>query len=220
MVAVLLNRRRALRDAVIMLGVAGVLTVAVADSGSRDVVQRVDDWWLERMVSIRNEPLTWCCELLSVLGSAVVMWPLRLVAVGLLVVRRRYVQLGAFVLAILTSELCIGPLKALIDRPRPPDPLVATSGASFPSGHAIAAAVTAAGLVIALLPPGRARLRWEIQAGLITFVMAMSRVYLGAHWLSDVVAGSLMGLGLALWWPAVFEEARSRRRAGRPRVGT
>lgn len=216
----LLNRRRALRDAAIMLGVAGILTLAVADPSSKEVLQHVDDWWLDLMVTIRNEPFTRFCELLSVLGSGAVMWPLRLVAVGLLLVRRRYVQLGAFVLAILTSELCIGPLKALIERPRPPDALVATSGYSFPSGHAIAAAVTAAGLVIALLPPGRGRLHWEIQAGLITFVMAMSRVYLGAHWLSDVVAGSLMGLGLALLWPAVFEEVRARRRAGRPRVGT
>lgn len=216
----LLNRRRAFRDAALMLGVAAVLTVLVADPGRVDAVQRIDDWWLDVMVDIRNQPFTRFCELLSVLGSAAVMWPLRAVAVVLLLARRRYVQLAAFLVAILTSELCIGPLKALIERPRPPDSLVATSGFSFPSGHAVAAAVTAAGLVIALIPPGRGRLHWEIQAGLVTFVMALSRVYLGAHWLSDVVAGSLMGLGLALLWPAVFEEVRARRRAGRPRVGT
>ena len=216
----LLNRRRAFRDAALMLGVAAVLTVLVADPGRVAAVQRIDDWWLDVMVDIRNQPYTRFCELLSVLGSAAVMWPLRAVAVVLLLARRRYVQLAAFLVAILTSELCIGPLKALIERPRPPDSLVATSGFSFPSGHAVAAAVTAAGLVIALIPPGRGRLHWEIQAGLVTFVMALSRVYLGAHWLSDVVAGSLMGLGLALLWPAVFEEGRARRRAGRPRVGT
>ena len=55
---------------------------------------------------------------------------------------------AAFVGAVVTSELCIGPVKALVDRPRPPNPLIGTSGASFPSGHAIAGAVTAFGLVV------------------------------------------------------------------------
>lgn len=213
----LLNRRRALWVAVGMLSVAVVLTVAVADLSSADpssrgLVQGVDDWVREAAASIRNEPLTRFFQALDWLGSTVVMWPLRFVALLLIVVRRRYVQLLAYSLALVTSELCIGPLKVVIDRPRPTGSLVVTSGASFPSGHAIAAAVTAAGLVIALLPPGRERLRWEVQAGVLTCVMAFSRVYLGAHWLSDVIAGSLIGLGLAILWPAVLEELRFRHR--------
>ncbi len=211
----LLNRRRAFRDAGVMLALAFALGILVATR--RSAVQPVDDWVLARMESVRNGCLTDIGKGLSILGGAVVMWPLRLLSVGLLAWRRRWIQLTAYSLTIITSELCIGPLKSLIDRPRPPAPLVSTGSASFPSGHAIAAAVSAAGIVIALIPPGRKRLKWEIYAGLITFVMAMSRVYLGVHWLTDVVAGSLIGLGLALFWPAVMEEARARaRRPGAP----
>src|SRR5205814_287218 len=103
------------------------------------------------------------------------------------------------------SELCIGPLKAVVDRPRPPDPLIGTSGASFPSGHAIAGAVTAFGLVVALL---HATPRRWIAIGLaagFAGLMALSRTYLAAHWLTDTIAGVCIGTGLALVWPAALE---------------
>jgi undecaprenyl-diphosphatase len=87
---------------------------------------------------------------------------------------------------VVSSELLIGPVKAAIDRHRPLNSLIATSGAALPSGHAIAGAVTAVGLVLAVVPPGRARRRWEVRAG------------------------------LALGWPALLMALRARRQpAGR-----
>ena len=96
------------------------------------------------------------------------------------------------------SELAIGVLKAAYDRPRPPDSLVETSGASFPSGHATAGAATVVALVIVLLAPGEHRRVWEVRAAGFAFVMALSRSYLRAHWLSDVIAGALLGAATAI----------------------
>lgn len=42
-------------------------------------------------------------------------------------------------------------------------------------------------------------------------LMALSRTYLGVHWLSDVVAGTLLGVTLAVAWPALLQELRERR---------
>ena len=102
-------------------------------------------------------------------------------------------------------------MKALYDRPRPAHGLIATHGSAFPSGHAIAGAVTAVGIVVVLLPPGPARWAWELRAAVFAVVMAFSRAYLGVHWLSDVVAGGLLGTCLAVGWPALLQELRVRR---------
>src|SRR4029453_17382299 len=112
---------------------------------------------------------------------------------------------------VLSREILVGSMKTAIDRPRPPASLIETSGAAFPSGHAIATAVTAVGLVLVLAPPGPKRWRWEVNAVILTSVMALSRVYLRAHWLTDTVAGALLGAGLARGWPALLTALRSRR---------
>jgi undecaprenyl-diphosphatase len=137
-------------------------------------------------------------------------------ALAVLAWRTHWLRLAAFGLAVVTSELFIGPVKAAIDRPRPADSLIATSAASFPSGHAIAAAVTAVGLVLVLAEPGPSRWRWEVRAVVFASVMALSRVYLRAHWLSDVVAGALLGCGLALGWPALLGTLRNRNHPVEP----
>ena len=96
------------------------------------------------------------------------------------------------------SEVLIGSLKGIYDRARPPGSLVATSGASFPSGHAVAASVTVVAAVIALVPAGRRRVMWGAAAVAFSILMGLSRAYLGAHWLSDATAGILLGTSCAL----------------------
>jgi membrane-associated phospholipid phosphatase len=204
------RRVHAIVVGVVLLVVAASMAIVVGLDPTSSILQPPDDRWLAWMIDIRTAWLTDVAKAVSFVGSVVVMVPLRLAIIVVLAIRRRWLQAAAFLGAVLTSELCIGPLKALIDRPRPPDPLIDTSSASFPSGHAIAASVTALGLVVVLVPPGRRRTRWTIAAALFAATMAMARTYLAAHWASDVVAGAAIGTGLALVWPAALELARSR----------
>ncbi|HEV3401586.1 MAG TPA: phosphatase PAP2 family protein [Acidimicrobiales bacterium] len=216
----LLNHRRAGRLAFVFVVLGALLLAAVAYSSTLSVVQEVDDAWRSLMIDLRVSPLVWVAKVLAFVGSPWINWPLRVAALALLAVKRRWVQLTAFALAIVTSELLIGPVKALYERPRPPASVVATHGFSFPSGHAVAGAVTAVGLVLVLLPPGPRRWAWEVRAAIYASLMALSRTYLGVHWLSDVLAGGLLGVGLAVGWPALLQEIRDvrlpRRRARAP----
>jgi membrane-associated phospholipid phosphatase len=83
------------------------------------------------------------------------------------------------------------------------------SSTSFPSGHTSFAAVTCVSLVLAFAMPGRRRVRWPL-AVLGIGAMGWSRTFLHVHWLSDVIAGALLGVSVAL---LVFAAAQLRAAA-------
>jgi undecaprenyl-diphosphatase len=140
--------------------------------------------------------------------------PVRIALAGFLALRRRWWHLAAFAAAIVLSEVLIGSLKGIYDRTRPPGSLVATSGASFPSGHAIAASVTVVAAVIALVPAGRRRVLWGAAAVAFSIVMGLSRAYLAAHWLSDATAGILLGTSCALLTALAADQFQRRHNRG------
>ncbi|MDT4833702.1 PAP2 superfamily protein [compost metagenome] len=100
--------------------------------------------------------------------------------------------------AMLGSALANGMLNTLFARNRPDVLLEPLGSFSFPSGHSSAA--FAFFLVLGVLAgrgqPARLRLTWLLLAGLPAMAIALSRVYLGVHWPSDVVAGALLAIGL------------------------
>jgi undecaprenyl-diphosphatase len=212
-------RRRVLVVGVLLLGFGVVVTVLVGLSETRPAVQRVDDSWYRWMVAARWPALVGVSKLLSTAFGTAVEWPVRAAITVLIAWRRHWVALAAWATTLAVSELTIGSVKAVVDRPRPPEPLIATTAASYPSGHAIASAVTAIGVVMALAS-GRRRLRWMIVAVVVAMLVSLSRTYLAAHWLSDVVGGACLGGGIALAVPETFEIVRDGRwaRSARPRV--
>lgn len=195
---------------VVALVLTTVVFVAVAEQGLLAHIQRLDDAWLRLMISDRSAPVTAIAKFLNLLGLIYITLPVRIVIAGYLALRRRWWHLAAFVAAVVMSELLIGTLKGIYDRARPPGSLVATSGASFPSGHSIAASVTVVAAVIALVPPGRRRAVWGAAAVAFLILMALSRAYLGAHWLSDAIAGVLLGTSCALLAALVVGQLQRR----------
>ena len=209
----LTDHRRALRFSVGLLVCLGFMLIAVGrhpeELAPRTTLQLVGDLdaAVERWVAgIRVDVLTGLFTFLSIVGGGLVTIPLRVAVATWLLYRRRFVALATFVVAWAASEALLTWLKLFFHRGRPPDPLVDTVGFSFPSGHATAGAALAVVLVLVLLPPGPRRRSWEFGALAFSFVMALSRVYLAAHWFSDVVTGVLLGAGIALGAAALVTE--------------
>jgi membrane-associated phospholipid phosphatase len=208
--------RRAAAVAAVIAALTAVLFVLAANRLAMSHIQRVDSAWLRLMVSVQNTPVTVVAKFFNILGLVYVTLPVRLAIASYLAFRRQWWHLAAFATAVLLSEILIGPVKAGYGRARPPGSLVATSGASFPSGHSIAASVTVFAAVIALVPAGRRRVAWGVAAAVFALLMALTRAYLGAHWLSDAIAGLLLGTSCALLAAVAVDRAQCgwRRRHG------
>lgn len=201
------------RDFVLVACTAGLaiaIAVLAAFPSTLHNVQRVDDAFLRLVERNRTGWLTGIGKVFDFLGSAKVTLPVRIVAAGYLAFRRRWWHFAAFVSAILLSELVTNLMKSGYGRARPLHPLVHTSGLSFPSGHAVATSVTTVALVIAFVPTGRQRAIWGTVAAVFSFLMALSRAYLAAHWLSDAIEGTLIGVTCALLPAIVVERIRER----------
>ena len=121
---------------------------------------------------------------------------------GLLLIRLRR-EATLFAATILSGWVVNTLIKSLIGRPRPTivSHLAEAGGSSFPSGHSFNSAVVYMGIALALASLSAQRgVRWSMIAGaaLISALIALSRVWLGVHYPSDVIAGWLGGTAWAL----------------------
>jgi undecaprenyl-diphosphatase len=137
---------------------------------------------------------------------------------------RRRPRLASWVLVTTWGAALLGVLlKDAVRRARPSfvDAVATAPGRSFPSGHALGSVVGCGVLLLVLLPMlGRTarRLAW-LAAGLVVLAVGFSRVALGVHDLSDVLAGWVLGLGWLAATVAVFHTWRRDVGAPVPEVG-
>jgi len=177
-----------------LVTVAVVLTVVV----SAERLPGVDETWMRWMLDARSAFLTDVARVLNVVGDTGTQVIVRLAVAAVLLTRRWWRRFGAFVVVALLTTPISELLKAAVARPRPPYQLVHAGGSAFPSGHALAAAVTSIAIVLAFTVRGRARAVGLVVAALYVMAMAWSRTELGVHWLTDVMAGALLGAGLTV----------------------
>lgn len=154
----------------------------------------IDTEWMAEITEHRSE--LWLVPSLVmnfVGGGWFAIWVVPLGGALLLyLVGRRWAALY-FVLASALSAGLVQLLKTLVDRARPEDILVHVDPGSFPSGHVANAATVAVALALVFQ---RAWL-WVVAVAWIV-LMALSRTYLGAHWVSDTVGGAVLGAAVAV----------------------
>jgi membrane-associated phospholipid phosphatase len=172
------------------------------------------------LVAHRTETLTTVFSLLTDVGGVAVLAPLTAVLATVIAVwSRSWRPIWVIAAALGGVQLLVFSLKELVGRPRPAAALAVTpaTGFSFPSGHSTSSfvAFTAlAWLAMALLGRSAARTAVWVVAGLLVVGVGASRMYLGVHYLTDVLGAWLLGavwLSALLTSLAVAAELRARR---------
>ncbi|HET8928810.1 MAG TPA: phosphatase PAP2 family protein [Microbacterium sp.] len=196
-----------------LLGATVLLTAGIL-LGVDDGPFPIDRAWQDLLVPVRAPLLLWFSYAMNVIGGgwvAILVVPIG-VAVVLVVLGRPW-SAAYFVVAAAVSAGMVQVVKHLVGRARPEDILVISDFGSFPSGH-VANAATVAMALFVLFPH-----LWTALAGAAWVVlMAFSRTYLGAHWLTDTIGGALIGAAAALLVAAVF--AKPLRAEGLAKVTT
>jgi membrane-associated phospholipid phosphatase len=205
----------------VVLGV-DLLAASVYDAVTeQEGLQTLDRPVLDAAVALRTPSRDALVNGFTSLGGILGMTVLALVlTLALALTRRSWTPVLLMAVAAAGSVLLTVAGKDLVGRARPPADLAVPpleTSPAFPSGHTLNATVLIGMLAyLALLGTARAWVRWVVVVAAVLFVLAMglSRVYLGHHWLTDVVAGWLLGLG---WLATVVTAHRIRttlRRSG------
>jgi undecaprenyl-diphosphatase len=174
---------------------AGELWVSIIGSSEADAMRSLAEQRSQTLIQTARG-ITWA-------GSAFVLVPLAVVYCLVLGRAGLWREAAAVALSLGGAMLIYDLTKALTARPRPSvEHLQAVTGSSFPSGHATQASAFWLSLVLALratrVTPFALRAA-GIGATALFLGVAWSRVYLGVHYPSDVLAGVILGSGWALW---------------------
>jgi undecaprenyl-diphosphatase len=155
-----------------------------------DFTTRINDAAFRVSDSIRSDQLDQLAEFITHFGAYPVAAAFTLIAAGYCVYRKHIPEALVLVFAMIIAGLLVQPMKAWLGVPRPSGSLVPVMGDAYPSGHA-AYAVTYISIAVTLerVRDILARATLVVIAAAFTAAIALSRVYLRAHYLSDVIGG-------------------------------
>jgi membrane-associated phospholipid phosphatase len=176
------------------------LTEAVLENSPLVVIDR----WAFQALSLFHTPLmTGIMEWITFLGGGEVITAGALLICFALAWQKRFAELAGLLAAVLGGSLLSLVMKTAINRPRPPmDAALSPFGASFPSGHALMSVLFygfCSYLLILSSKTTETRSHIVTWTVFLVFMIGVSRLYLGVHYLSDVAAGFTAGIS----WLAV-----------------
>ena len=164
---------------------------------------RLDVWLFSLASNLRNDAFDSLLVATTLIGDQMLLTLLFLISVGLLLYQKQRRLAMTLAIAGVSASVCTHLLKYGFNLSRPDLVIGSLGSASFPSGHTSGFAIflgTLFGLI--LQTTNRPGMALRLLALAAIFVMASSRVLLGVHWLSDVIAGLLLGniiASLSLW---------------------
>jgi membrane-associated phospholipid phosphatase len=183
--------------AVVVVGLYVFFAYALELDGHPDRLTPADRETLDLSEELSGDTGIEVAKFVTEVGSFNVVVAVLLLALVVLAIRRRPVELAALLLGFVAVYAWVRLAKAGVDRPRPPDPLVSVSNTSYPSGHAAYATVYPVLAVVAarMLPNLASRAALVFVAIALAVAIGLSRIYLHAHYWSDVAGGWGLGAG-------------------------
>ena len=199
-----LTKRRVAILAILTFAVGAIKVIEDVVAKESGPVDEMVLWFIRDQVP---SSLTGFFTLVTLSGSRSFLLPVTLMAAAALLITRHRVQAAFLCTAMLIAPLVVYTLKMIVDRARPA--LWETQwywGSSFPSGHTLGTAAfsTAAALCIGRIWPRYGNLAMVI-AAIWTSLVALSRLVLGVHWPSDVLAAICIGAFISLAINIAFE---------------
>jgi undecaprenyl-diphosphatase len=196
----------------LLVGIAGLVASLlvlgfIADGVHDQEAFALDAWATPFLHNIRSPAFNALMIGLTTMGATLIVLPVMLVVGGGLLVVRRYGALVFLLLALGGSMLIDTIMKLIFERPRPKlDYAAVLPDYSFPSGHAMNGVTmyVAIALVVWSVFGRRVGTIATITAAVLAFGIGVSRIYLGYHYLTDVVGGWLAGITWLLVVGAVF----------------
>jgi len=160
-----------------------------------ELLNQIDNWFHSLLTALRAPWSDHLMIIVSELGDWVVNLAIIIVVFVILMVYAKYRTAAFWAAAGIGGALLVSGLKWLFKHKRPIDIYDGISVYSFPSGHATMSAVIYGFLALLCLRWLGARVRWLLLSAAIAVpvIVSFSRIYLGAHWLSDVLAGLFLG---------------------------
>ncbi|SOD53107.1 membrane protein DedA, SNARE-associated domain [Pseudoxanthomonas wuyuanensis] len=147
----------------------------------------------ELMLALRNPLADYPLAAVASLGDEQVLTPAALLVLLYLAWRKRWMAAAHWLAALAFGLALTAWLGASVDIPKPPS---VSSGFGFPSIAVTMATITFGffAVLIARELPGRTRVWPYLVSGVVVALIGFARIYLGAHWLSDVIGGMLFGI--------------------------
>ncbi|MDA7025685.1 phosphatase PAP2 family protein [Bacillus sp. CLL-7-23] len=174
------------------------------------LVQTIDQDFIQAVITIRHPLLTKFFHFLTNLGSSAVILLFMLIITLVILIRKRTVSVWYMYLFFFLERILNETSKKWIARERPSfAPLVDESSFSFPSGHSMNAASMYAFFAFFLLMDvpyfRRHRTAVYIWTGALVILIGGSRIYLGVHYLTDVIGGFSLGFLLFFMYKKIAE---------------
>lgn len=164
---------------------------------NKGIFYKLDIWINSFIESIQSPPFNIALNIITKLGSPGILSLLAIIITIILILRKKWYYFTLLLLGMVGGQVLKTITKIYISRERPENAIIEVSNYSFPSGHATIAIIFFVLVAYSFrneIKNLKLRHGFLTSSALLILLIGISRIYLNAHWTSDVLAGFILGI--------------------------